>query len=1014
MTERICLTCTKLTAPEQLVVVGDHKAVLVALSKHFWFSKDEIQNSILCCSCWGKIDDFQQFYCEIERLYTSRFPAVQGEFVEVKQELHIHEIDEQDSTTIDDTQNDIDGEQEHPTVKKEMFHADQKSLFGDDDYDGGSDEAEMSSAVNELEIKRYLSGGNSSPQKQSKRGNRVERSVQHWRKKLNSERFIAENVNIECDTCAQKYDSFQQLQQHSLEEHQRRAYVFCCKHKFNKKPRLIDHIQFHLNPMQFQCDICLKTFRHSEALKYHKDKLHSGEEKTLQCSVCPKKFSTKKFLNIHEKYHRKLGEKKWHCATCDRYFAYESMLRQHNRTAHSNEYTYVCQDRDNAIDDTQNDPFGEKEGPSVGKEMLHVDQKSRIDDDADQDEGADGESDEDEMSSAVNEPQIKMESSGVDATPEKTKRVNRVDQSWRKNLNSEQFIAENITIVCDTCAEKYESFQQLQQHSLEKHQKRAYVFCCDLKFCTKPRLMDHIQFHLNPLQFQCDICSKTFRHSEALKYHKDKLHSGEEKNLQCSMCPKKFSQQKFLNIHEKYHRKLDEKKWHCATCDRYFAYEYILRQHNRTVHSNEYTDVCQDSTTIKDTQMDTVGEQESPSIKKEMPYVDQISLSDDNVDDEGVDRQSDDGEMSNKGLSLAVNESEINMELSDVESTSQKQRKGGNRVGRPEQSWRKNLNSEQFIAENVNIECDTCAEKYDSFQQLQQHSLEKHQKRAYVFCCDHKFCTKPRLIDHIQFHLNPLQFQCDICLKPFRHSEALKYHKDKMHSGEEKTLQCSMCPKTFSKQKFLNIHEKYHRKLGEKNWHCAICDRYFAYESILRQHNRTVHSNEYTYVCHVCARGFYVRTSYVAHMETHDENLKRTKPPDERVQCSRCGSWVYKKGLRKHMLRHSGTQTCEHCGQECKSEMALRYHLAQHRMGDFKCSLCGKAFKRQLTLKEHMASHTGEVLYQCDFCEKTFNSHANRASHRKKMHPKEWFEDKMRKNPEHQNEESPITAEAIS
>ncbi|XP_055626281.1 gastrula zinc finger protein XlCGF26.1-like [Toxorhynchites rutilus septentrionalis] len=414
----------------------------------------------------------------------------------------------------------------------------------------------------------------------------------------------------------------------------------------------------------------------------------------------------------------------------------------------------------------------------------------------------------------------------------------------------------------------------------------------------------------------------------------------------------------------------------------------------------------QDSTTIDDTQNDTVGEQKCSNVKEEMLQVDQKFLFDDEADgDGGADRWSDGGEMCS-----SVNEPEIKIELSGRNSTPQKRKKGT----RPGQSWRKNLNSEQFIAENVNIECDTCAEKYETFQQLQQHSLEKHQKRAYVFCCDHKFSRKPRLIDHIQFHLNPLQFQCDICSKSFRHSEALKYHKDKLHSGEEKTLQCSMCPKTFSKQKFLKIHEKYHRKLDEKNWHCATCDRYFAYESFLRQHNRTAHPNEYKFVCHVCARGFYVRSSYVAHMELHDENLKRNKPPDERVQCSECGSWVYKKGLRKHMLCHTGTQTCDHCGKECKSVMALRYHKAQHRMGDFNCSLCGKAFKRQRTLKEHMASHTGEVLYQCDFCEKTFNSHANHASHRKKVHPKEWLEDKKQKNPEHLNEGSSTTAVVIS
>uniref|UniRef100_A0A8D8F1K6 Transcription factor grauzone n=5 Tax=Culex pipiens TaxID=7175 RepID=A0A8D8F1K6_CULPI len=97
------------------------------------------------------------------------------------------------------------------------------------------------------------------------------------------------------------------------------------------------------------------------------------------------------------------------------------------------------------------------------------------------------------------------------------------------------------------------------------------------------------------------------------------------------------------------------------------------------------------------------------------------------------------------------------------------------------------------------------------------------------------------------------------------------------------------------------------------------------------------------------------------------------------------------------MLRHSGTQRCDICGQECSSVMTLKYHKAQHRKDDLTCSVCEKVFKRMINFKEHMASHTGDVLYSCDFCDKTFNSNANRASHRKKMHPREWLEDKMRK-----------------
>lgn len=39
-----------------------------------------------------------------------------------------------------------------------------------------------------------------------------------------------------------------------------------------------------------------------------------------------------------------------------------------------------------------------------------------------------------------------------------------------------------------------------------------------------------------------------------------------------------------------------------------------------------------------------------------------------------------------------------------------------------------------------------------------------------------------------------------------------------------------------------------------------------------------------------------------------------------------------------------------------------------------------------------MATHTGNDLYKCPWCPKTFNSNGNMHNHRKKVHPKEWEE----------------------
>ncbi|XP_062533801.1 transcription factor grauzone-like, partial [Armigeres subalbatus] len=473
------------------------------------------------------------------------------------------------------------------------------------------------------------------------------------------------------------------------------------------------------------------------------------------------------------------------------------------------------------------------------------------------------------------------------------KKPTSLDKDERKNID--KYAAKHVSLECSYCSVKYPTFDLLQKHSKKTHRRSTTVLCCKKKFCQRGRFYDHIQYHLNPNQFKCESCDKRCPSSEALKSHMDIKHVA-EKLFECEMCPKKF------------------------------ALKSLVVAHRKRCHPESENEIDGDN----------------------------------------------DGE-----------------EGEEAEDTDQAKAQS-----------QKAIRDEEFIVANISLECHVCSEKHSTYQAFLRHSQSAHGEHAAVFCCGHKFTRKPRLIDHILYHQNPERFRCKVCSKQFKHSEALSTHVGKQHVQEEaKVFQCSVCAKGFSKQSYLNVHEKYHRKMNEKNFRCEACDKYFAFESMLKQHERLVHTKECPFVCHVCARGFQALSSYSSHLASHDEEAKKDKPREERLQCSVCSIWVYKQNYRKHVLLHSGTQTCDICGQECKSVMALRYHKAQHRRGDCSCSVCGKTFKRKISLKEHMASHTGEVLYQCDFCDRTFNSHANRASHRKKMHPKEWYEDKIRKNP---------------
>lgn len=186
------------------------------------------------------------------------------------------------------------------------------------------------------------------------------------------------------------------------------------------------------------------------------------------------------------------------------------------------------------------------------------------------------------------------------------------------------------------------------------------------------------------------------------------------------------------------------------------------------------------------------------------------------------------------------------------------------------------------------------------------------------------------------------------------------------------------------------------------------------------------------------------KASYDMHLLTHSE--RRAKPIVERLQCDICGAWyvthiitiyqyvVYlslfsrvnrKSSLIVHMARHNEKPiACTICGKNLLNRDSLRMHnLRLHSEKKHSCIVCGKIFIQLQTLKvsvfylvflmfceliavffmffqDHMSLHTGQPQHKCPYCAKEFNSNSNMCSHRKKMHPIEWLEERMQKRTE--------------
>ncbi|XP_034654607.1 transcription factor grauzone isoform X1 [Drosophila subobscura] len=301
------------------------------------------------------------------------------------------------------------------------------------------------------------------------------------------------------------------------------------------------------------------------------------------------------------------------------------------------------------------------------------------------------------------------------------------------------------------------------------------------------------------------------------------------------------------------------------------------------------------------------------------------------------------------------------------------------------------LDIDQKIAGHMRLTCDICHQGHATFLLLCKHMLQVHHRKGYAVCCHKKFYKRSALTDHIDRHLDPEKFKCTECDKTFADKQCLRNHELLKHQPDDvKVFMCEQCPKRYTKQYLLEQHRIIHK---ERTIPCGICDRRFPNDSLLSTHVKMVHSN-YGIMCDICAQVIRGRAAFKRHQLEHSGGASEPK-----VQCDICGSWHKNRhSLKKHVRRHKGSseevRTCKVCGKVSPNRSAMLSHQRYVHLADRKheCSVCNKAFKKAITLKEHMAMHTGEVLYKCPHCPKTFNSNANKHTHRKKAHPKEFEE----------------------
>uniref|UniRef100_A0A182QG19 Transcription factor grauzone n=1 Tax=Anopheles farauti TaxID=69004 RepID=A0A182QG19_9DIPT len=291
----------------------------------------------------------------------------------------------------------------------------------------------------------------------------------------------------------------------------------------------------------------------------------------------------------------------------------------------------------------------------------------------------------------------------------------------------------------------------------------------------------------------------------------------------------------------------------------------------------------------------------------------------------------------------------------DEDTRLAKRRAGGRFPSHPEED--KNI-----LEFYKRIVCEVCDNKrmmvgeplieYATWGELLRHTKEQHgHYKIFVQCpvCEMKLRTKVTLVQHMDMHLHPDKYRCEVCGEVYQN---MKEHMQNKH--EERQFSCDLCGSRFPFKKRLVVHMK--KMHAEKNVTCDQCQKSFTKYTI-EDHRRSVHMARF--VCEHCPKTFKIRFRLQKHMQEHDKSLRISTC----VPCPTCGQVMGDKYILRQHIRHMHAEQqavdCETCGKTFKNNRNLKVHLANVCMKPVllhPCVICGKGFRHKNKLKDHMTS----------------------------------------------------------
>jgi len=133
---------------------------------------------------------------------------------------------------------------------------------------------------------------------------------------------------------------------------------------------------------------------------------------------------------------------------------------------------------------------------------------------------------------------------------------------------------------CEHCSKQFKHKSNLKIHQIIHTEKALSCQYCNKKFARSSNLRQHLRVHTDERPYECKHCKRRFKQTHSLKDH-IRTHTG-ERPFKCDYCPKAFKVKHNLVAHRRLHT--GERPFKCESCPKAFASKSSLNGHVKKLH----------------------------------------------------------------------------------------------------------------------------------------------------------------------------------------------------------------------------------------------------------------------------------------------------------------------------------------------------------------------------------------------------------------------------------------------